>query len=126
MMRNVGDIFDELTAINKMGIKVHVDDFGSGYSSLALLQRLDMDILKIDQAFTSQLGRGKDGEIFFTAIVSMAKALGMRVVAEGVETLEQLHILQTLACDEVQGYYVAWPLPADNIAEIIRKQNLFP
>jgi diguanylate cyclase (GGDEF)-like protein len=126
MMRNIGDIFDELTAINEMGIKVHVDDFGTGYSSLSLLQRLDMDILKIDQAFTSQLGRGKDGEIFFTAIVSMAKALGMRVVAEGVETLEQLRILQTLSCDEVQGYYVAWPLPADNIADIIRKQNLFP
>lgn len=126
MMRNVGDIFDEITAINGMGIKVHVDDFGTGYSSLSLLQRLDMDVLKIDQAFTSQLGRGKDGEIFFTAIVSMAKALGMRVVAEGVETLEQLRILQTLSCDEVQGYYVARPLPAGDIAAVIHKQNLFP
>jgi diguanylate cyclase (GGDEF)-like protein len=126
MMHNSGDIFDQIAAINAMGIKIHVDDFGTGYSSLSLLQRLDMDVLKIDRAFTSQLGIGKDGEIFFTAIVSMAKALGMRVVAEGVETLGQLQILQTLACDEIQGYYGARPLPPGEIADVILRSTLFP
>jgi EAL domain-containing protein (putative c-di-GMP-specific phosphodiesterase class I) len=85
-----------------------------------------MDVLKIDRAFTSQLGIGKDGEIFFMAIVSMAKALGMRVVAEGVETLGQLQILQTLACDEIQGYYVARPLPPHEITDVILRTSLFP
>lgn len=125
MIRDTGDLFDELATIHKMGIKMHVDDFGAGYSSLSLLQRLDMDGLKIDQAFTAQLGRGKDGEIFFTAIIAMAKALGMHVVAEGVETLAQLQILQTLGCDEIQGRYVAHPLPASEVAAMISKQQLF-
>lgn len=125
MMHNSGNIFDQIAAINAMSIKIHVDDFGTGYSSLSLLQRLDMDVLKIDRAFTSQLGIGKDGEIFFTAIVSMAKALGMRVVAEGVETIEQLTILQTLSCDEIQGYYVARPMPAADIAAIFSRKTLF-
>lgn len=126
MMRNSGDIFDEISAIHKMGITMYVDDFGSGYSSLSLLQRLDMDVLKIHQAFTAQLGLGKDGEIFFTAIVSMAKALDMRVVAEGVETQAQLKILQTLACDEIQGRYIAEPLAATDVPGLIAKHHLFP
>ena len=125
MMQNRGDIFDEINELNAMGIRIHIDDFGTGYSSLSLLQRLDMDVLKIDQAFTSQLGRSKDGETFFTAIVSMARALGMRVVAEGVETAEQLAILQTLFCDEVQGYFVAHPLPADEMRDVMRRPHLF-
>jgi diguanylate cyclase (GGDEF)-like protein/PAS domain S-box-containing protein len=125
MMRNTGDIFDEISAINKMGTTMYVDDFGSGYSSLSLLQRLDMDVLKVHQAFTAQLGIAKDGEIFFTAIVSMAKALDMRVVAEGVETPAQLNILQTLACDEVQGCYIAQPMPAAEVPALIAKRNLF-
>lgn len=126
MMRNTGDIFDEISAINKMGITMYVDDFGSGYSSLSLLQRLDMDVLKIHQAFTTQLGVCKDGEIFFTAIVSMAKALNMRVVAEGVETSVQLKILQTLACDEIQGCYISQPLTAADVPALIAKRSLFP
>ena len=121
-----GDIFAQITAINDMGIRIHVDDFGTGYSSLSLLQQLDMDVLKIDRAFTAQLGVGNDGEIFFSAIVSMAKALGMQVVAEGVETAEQLRILQTLACDEVQGFYIARPLPADEVFALTGKPTLFP
>jgi EAL domain-containing protein (putative c-di-GMP-specific phosphodiesterase class I) len=125
MMHDSGDIFEQITAINAMGIRIHVDDFGTGYSSLSLLQQLDMDILKIDRAFTAQLGIGKDGEIFFSAIVSMAKALGMQVVAEGVETAEQLRILQTLACDEVQGFYIARPMPADEVFGLMGATTLF-
>ena len=125
MMHTSGSILEQIADLNAMGIRIHVDDFGTGYSSLSLLQRLDMDALKIDKAFTSQLGVRRDDEIFFSAIVSMAKALGMHVVAEGVETVQQLRILQTLACDEVQGYLISRPLPADEAVALIRRKTLF-
>lgn len=125
MMRSDGDLFDEIAGLSDMGIGIHIDNFGTGYSSLSQLQRMDTDVLKVDRTFTSQLGRGKDGERFFTAIVSMAKALGMRVVAEGVETAEQLSILRTLTCDEIQGFLIARPLPADEMRELMRRPRLF-
>ena len=74
-----------------------------------------MDVLKVDRAFTAELDQG-DGRIFFEAIVSMAHALRMTVVAEGVETQAQLFILRELGCDEVQGYYIARPLPPADVA----------
>jgi diguanylate cyclase (GGDEF)-like protein len=124
MMGDFDVVMKEVHAINALGVKIHVDDFGTGYSSLSLLHRLDMDVLKVDRAFTNQLGNGKDGEIFFAAIVSMAKALGMSVIAEGVETAEQLRILQALDCDEIQGFFVSRPLPADDVPAIFRRRAL--
>jgi EAL domain-containing protein (putative c-di-GMP-specific phosphodiesterase class I) len=88
------------------------------------LRTLDIDVLKVDRSFTSQLGQNKQGEIFFKAIVSMAKALEMRVVAEGVETQEQVQILQTLSCDEIQGYVVSKPLPAKAIPALLHERFL--
>lgn len=117
---------DELAAIEALGTKVLVDDFGTGYSSLSQLKRLDMDGLKVDRAFTSQLGIGKEDEAVFRAILSMAHALEMTVVAEGVETFEQLHILQRLSCNEVQGYLISRPVPAGDVPSMIRKRFLFP
>ena len=116
----------EIAAIRALGVKLYVDDFGTGYSSLSQLRRLDMDGLKVDQSFTAQLGGGPEDLAFFTAIVSMAHAIGMRVVAEGVETVEQLEILQALRCDEVQGYYVSPPVPPDAAAQLLTKRFLFP
>ena len=116
----------ELAAIRALGVKLYVDDFGTGYSSLSQLRRLDMDGLKVDQSFTAQLAGGPEDLAFFTAIVSMAHAIGMRVVAEGVETVEQLRILQALRCDEVQGYYVSPPVPPAAAALLLRKRFLFP
>lgn len=101
-----------LEDLQRLGVALAVDDFGTGYSSLSQLQRLDFDVLKVDRAFTADLVRTPEGEIFFTAIITMAHALGMRVVAEGVETLEQVRKLKALRCDEIQGYYVSRPLPA--------------
>jgi len=124
MMGEHTDVLDQLTAIKRLGIKLLVDDFGTGYSSLSQLQRLDMDVLKIDRSFTSVLGSSAEGEIFFNAIVSMAHALGMLVVAEGVENEQQLRILQSLSCDEIQGYYIARPVPAAEIPELLRKRYL--
>ncbi|HCN88545.1 MAG TPA: GGDEF-domain containing protein, partial [Oxalobacteraceae bacterium] len=102
------------------------DDFGTGYSSLSQLQRLDMDVLKVDRAFTSALGQTNEAKVFFRAMVSMAHALSMSVVAEGVETIEQLRILQALRCDEVQGYYIARPMPAEQAAAVLVQGMLLP
>lgn len=116
----------QLAAIQEAGIRLYVDDFGTGYSCLAQLKRLDMDGLKIDRAFTSQLDNSPNDAALFRAIVSMAHALQMRVVAEGVETAAQLAAVQALACEEVQGYFVSRPLPADDVAQLMRQRFLFP
>ena len=125
-MANEGAGGAELAAIRALGVKLYVDDFGTGYSSLSQLKRLDMDGLKVDQSFTAQLDGGAEDLAFFTAIVAMAHAIGMRVVAEGVETAGQLRILQTLHCDEVQGYYVSAPVPAEAVPALLKKRFLFP
>jgi diguanylate cyclase (GGDEF)-like protein len=126
MMGEQDEIIAELAAIRDLGVKLHVDDFGTGYSSLSQLQKLRMDVLKVDKAFTSELCNSQEGRVFFQAIVSMAHALGMSVVAEGVETLEQLRALQELECNEVQGYYVARPMPPADIEVCMRRRLLFP
>ena len=126
MMGEQDEIIAELAAIRALGVKLHVDDFGTGYSSLSQLQKLKMDVLKVDKAFTSELCNSLEGRVFFQAIVSMAHALGMSVVAEGVETAPQLRVLQELGCNEVQGYYVARPMPPAEIESCMQRRFLFP
>jgi EAL domain-containing protein (putative c-di-GMP-specific phosphodiesterase class I) len=122
-----GDLVSgQLAAIRELGIKLLIDDFGTGYSSLSQLQRLEMDVLKIDRAFTSQLRNESNANVLFNAIVVMAHALGMRVVAEGVETLDQLRALQSLGCDEVQGFYVSRPVAAADLPALMQQECLFP
>ena len=122
-----GDLVSgQLAAIRELGIKLLIDDFGTGYSSLSQLQRLEMDVLKIDRAFTSQLRKESSANVLFNAIVVMAHALDMRVVAEGVETLEQLRALQLLGCDEVQGFYVSRPVAASEMPALMQRECLFP
>ncbi|MDB5824249.1 MAG: hypothetical protein JWR21_2953 [Herminiimonas sp.] len=100
-----------LESLQKMGIKLLVDDFGTGYSSLSQLHRLDFDVLKVDRAFTRNIECTAQDRAFFTAIVTMAHALDMRVVAEGVENARQVEILRELHCDEAQGFYFSRPEP---------------
>jgi diguanylate cyclase (GGDEF)-like protein len=125
MMGEKDEVIAELAAIRALGIKLHVDDFGTGYSSLSQLQRLKMDVLKVDRAFTAELGISKEGKVFFQAIVSMAHALGMSVVAEGVETAQQLSILRSLGCNEVQGYFIARPVAAPEMLDLMHRRFLF-
>jgi EAL domain-containing protein (putative c-di-GMP-specific phosphodiesterase class I) len=125
MMGEHAEVSLEMASLQALGVKLLVDDFGTGYSSLSQLQRLDMDGLKIDRAFTSELGRSEEGEVFVSAIVTMAHALGMRVVAEGVETREQMTILKRLSCDEIQGFYVSHPLPANDVPAAMERQIAF-
>jgi EAL domain-containing protein (putative c-di-GMP-specific phosphodiesterase class I) len=111
----MNDGVDAIAAIQKiqgLGMRVLVDDFGTGYSSLSQLQRLHFDGIKVDQSFVRQLGRTREGTAIAHAIITMAHALSLPVVCEGVETLEQVTILRTLHCQEIQGYWVSEPLPA--------------
>jgi diguanylate cyclase (GGDEF)-like protein len=119
MIADNAKISEALTAIRQMGIKLLVDDFGTGYSSLSQLQRLDFDVLKVDRAFTIEIGRTEKADVFYKAIITMAHALGMRVVAEGVETETQARTLRSLKCDEIQGFYISKPLPPSDRQPIL-------
>jgi EAL domain-containing protein (putative c-di-GMP-specific phosphodiesterase class I) len=114
------DTVDVLARLRATGVKVAIDDFGTGYSSLARLRDLPVDIIKIDQAFTRALGTGDQHRHIVQAIVSLAHALGLLVVAEGVETTVQLAELQAVACDMVQGHLLAPAVaPADLLAWLL-------
>lgn len=121
MTSDSAHVSEALEKMQKLGVTLAVDDFGTGYSSLSQLQRLDFDVLKVDRAFTADLEKTKEGSVFFTAIITMAHALGMRVVAEGVETAEQVRQLKSLQCDEVQGYFISMPLPPTESQPILPK-----
>ncbi|MBX6341155.1 MAG: EAL domain-containing protein, partial [Thermomicrobiaceae bacterium] len=104
-----------LEALKRVGVRLAIDDFGTGYSSLAQLRRFQVDYLKVDRAFVRGLGQASDDAILMAGIIGLAQALGMRVVAEGIETPEQLDHLRELRCDIGQGYYIARPLPAGEV-----------
>ncbi|MEC5215541.1 diguanylate cyclase (GGDEF)-like protein [Actimicrobium sp. GrIS 1.19] len=123
MMSDHADMVSALAELKALGIRLLVDDFGTGYSSLSQLQRLDLDVLKVDRAFTSELDRTEEGVVFFRAIISMAHALGMTVVAEGVESDAQLRLLQELGCNEIQGFLIARPMPASEIPARLRQPH---
>ena len=124
MMDDTEAISAELSSLQRLGIKLLVDDFGTGYSSLSQLQKLDLDILKVDQSFTAELGKQHESKVLFRAIVSMAHALNMTTVAEGVETQEQLDLLRELGCDEVQGFFISRPLPPAELPALMRKRYM--
>jgi predicted signal transduction protein with EAL and GGDEF domain len=108
-----------LRGLKALGVKILLDDFGTGYSSLSHLQRFPIDALKIDRSFMMHLGSGQDNRAIVRAIVAMASALGLEVVAEGVETADQAAEAQSLGCDWAQGYYFARPAPPAEIEALI-------
>ncbi len=118
MIGELGGANEILESLSNLGVRLALDDFGTGYSTLAHLQRLRTDVLKIDRSFISQLGGGtRDAEII-GAVTAMAHALGMTVVGEGIETHGQRDNLAALDCDEGQGYVLARPMPPAEVAAV--------
>lgn len=118
VMSNVEDAIAVMQEMKAMGLKLTIDDFGTGYSSLSYLKRFPIDKLKIDQSFVRDITTDPNDAAITLAIISMSHSLGLRVIAEGVETPEQLAFLREHGCDEIQGYYFSKPLPADEFAAL--------
>lgn len=112
-----------LVELRKMGLSISIDDFGTGYSSLSYLKKLPVDNLKIDISFIRELGKDPDAEAIVSAIITMANALNLKTIAEGVETELQWQALRLLRCDTIQGFYFSPPLPADGLADLLRHRN---
>ena len=122
LMAKAGLAAERLQFFRRIGVSIAVDDFGTGYSSLAYLRRLPITTLKIDKAFIDDLGHPGDSEdaAITTTVIAMARSLGLNVVAEGVETAEQLAFLRQHRCDVIQGYWLSPPLRAHECLEFVR------
>jgi EAL domain-containing protein (putative c-di-GMP-specific phosphodiesterase class I) len=110
-----------LAAIKQLGVRVAIDDFGVGYSSLANLKRFPIDTLKVDRSFLRDIPLDTEDKAITQAIIAMGKSLNLTVVAEGVETLEQETFLREHGCDETQGYYFSGPIASDEFADLLRR-----
>jgi EAL domain-containing protein (putative c-di-GMP-specific phosphodiesterase class I) len=109
-----------LKELKRMGLKLAIDDFGKGYSSLSYLKQFPFSKLKIDRSFIRDVPANPEDAAIIAAIVSMAKSLSLKVIAEGVENEAQMSFLRMLHCDEIQGYYFSKPLAADEVADKLR------
>ena len=117
------DLEPTLQSLRHIGVRISVDDFGTGYSSLSYIRKLPLDSIKIDQSFIRQILTPPRDTAIVSAIISMAKSLKLRVIAEGVEMTEELDFLRTEGCDEAQGFYFSRPVPADEFAQLLENQS---
>lgn len=123
IMQNVDHNIELLKSFQKLGLKLALDDFGTGYSSLSYLKQFPFDILKIDGSFIKDLPAAEDSVAIVTAIIAMAKSLGLKVIAEGIEKREQFELLKEKQCDYIQGYLFGKPMPAREFTEKLKLQN---
>jgi len=117
MMDDAPAAVSTLKQLKALGVELAIDDFGTGYSSMGYLKRFPVDYLKIDRSFVSGLGAGAEDDVITSGMVSLARALGLTVIAEGVETEQQLVQLREMRCESAQGYYFAKPLPGETLTE---------
>ena len=120
LMEDIEGSIAKLKAMRELGLNVAVDDFGTGYSSLSYLARLPISSLKIDRSFVIQMPKSPEQMAIVSTVISLARALNLKVVAEGVETEEQANLLRLLRCDEVQGYLFGKPVPPDELEKLLR------
>jgi len=125
IMSNVNESICMLQGLRDVGVTIAIDDFGTGFSSLSYLKDFPADHLKIDRAFVQNLPFSKREANIARHIVELAHSLGLKVIAEGVERNDQMEFLKTLGCDEIQGYLISPPIPAEEILELIKKNNLY-
>ncbi|MDD5331139.1 MAG: EAL domain-containing protein [Sulfuricella sp.] len=123
MMEEPAAAAQTLGELKKRGIQIAIDDFGTGYSSLSQLKRFPLDKLKLDQSFVREIPASANDEQIALAIISMARSLKLKVIAEGVETEEQLAFLSQHGCDEIQGYYFSRPVPPEELARMLDKRQ---
>lgn len=124
LMQDISHSLELLRALKALGVRLAIDDFGTGYSSLNYLNQLPVDTLKIDRSFVMNLGINREAFELVKNIIHMSHDMGKQVVAEGVETREQLDILTDLKCDEIQGFFFSPPVSADNFRELLENQPL--
>ncbi|MCL6628292.1 MAG: EAL domain-containing protein [Armatimonadetes bacterium] len=113
-----------LRQLRKMGVRIFIDDFGTGYSSLSNLKQFPVDAVKIDSSFIRNITAEGDDVAIASAIIAMAHSLKLEVIAEGVETVEQLNVLRNLGCDQVQGYFVSEPVPPDRLVYQLQRNDI--
>jgi EAL domain-containing protein (putative c-di-GMP-specific phosphodiesterase class I) len=121
LLSNADVIFSLLEELKSMGLKLAIDDFGTGYSSLSYLRQFPVSKLKIDRSFINDVAVNPDAAAIAAAIIEMAGALGLKVIAEGVETEAQLEFLRARKCDEIQGYLFSRP----EIPEVLEQRGIF-
>lgn len=123
IMKDPEEVTHKLHELKAMGVQISIDDFGTGYSSLNYLKRFPIDTLKIDQSFVKEINLSPDDVAIVTAIITLAHAMNLNVIAEGVETPEQLELLRLLKCDEVQGFMFGQPLCAQEFSELLTNRQ---
>lgn len=123
LMQDIERSIDILQRLKAIGLQMSIDDFGTGYSSLAYLKRFPIDLLKIDQAFVRDIETSLDDTAIVKAIISMAHSLGLRVIAEGVETEAQCNFLRLNMCDEIQGYFFSRPVDTMHITDLLARDQ---
>jgi EAL domain-containing protein (putative c-di-GMP-specific phosphodiesterase class I) len=121
LIQDVQATITTLHQLHALGIQISIDDFGTGYSSLSYLKRLPISKIKIDRSFVRDICTDPDDGAIAHAVISLGHSLKMQVIAEGVETGEQLEHLRAQGCDEIQGYYFSRPLPAEAFAQLVRE-----
>jgi EAL domain-containing protein (putative c-di-GMP-specific phosphodiesterase class I) len=126
LMKNLDDVVPTLERLHAAGVAISIDDFGTGYSSLSYLTSLPISELKIDRSFVCELGDSEQSSAVVAAIIALARSLGLRVVAEGVETAQQMVVLQGLGCQIMQGFLFGTPMPADELAQWWRRAAAVP
>ena len=115
-----------LRRLKDIGVSISLDDFGTGYSSLSYLKRFPIDVLKIDKSFVDDVTTNSTDAAIALSVISLAHNLNMRVIAEGVETREQVAFLTERGCDEMQGYYFSRPLDAEAFTALLRERRTLP
>ncbi len=123
-MQDVEETIATLWKLKKMGLKLSMDDFGTGYSSMSYLKRFPLDTLKIDRSFIKDIMTEPNDAAITKATIGLAKGLELTTIAEGIETEEQLTFLRKQGCDQIQGYFISRPVPAEKVEQLFLRSNI--